>query len=121
MRFFATAKTPRLRMTLSAEDVDTFMKALITGGAGFVGSNLVRRLIDERHTIAVMDNLSSGYRVNLDPFPQVEFIEGDVRDAVTVERAMHGVEAVFYLASSVATSTRSIIRWTMRPSMCWAH
>jgi UDP-glucose 4-epimerase len=83
------------------------MKALVTGGAGFIGSNIVRLLVDEGHDVIVLDNLASGYRVNLDPFPKVEFVEGDVRDATLVQRVMEGVEVVFHLAASVGNK-RSI-------------
>ncbi|MBI5034838.1 MAG: SDR family oxidoreductase [Chloroflexi bacterium] len=83
------------------------MHALVTGGAGFIGSNIVKHLLAEGHRVTVLDNLLSGYRQNLDPFPQVEFLEGDVRDAVIVERAMQGVEVVFHLAASVGNK-RSI-------------
>jgi len=80
---------------------------LVTGGAGFIGSNIVKLLLDKGHTVAVLDNLSSGYRCNLDPFPQVRFIEGDVRDPDTVSQAVEGTEAIFHLAASVG-NTRSI-------------
>lgn len=80
---------------------------LVTGGAGFIGSNLVKLLVGEGHRVVVLDNLSSGYRCNVDSFSQVEFIEGDVRDPSVVARAMGGVEAVFHLAASVG-NTRSI-------------
>jgi UDP-glucose 4-epimerase len=80
---------------------------LVTGGAGFIGSNLVRLLGREGHRVVVLDNLSSGYRCNVESFPQVEFIEGDVRDASVVGRAMDRVETVFHLAASVG-NTRSI-------------
>ena len=83
------------------------MKALVTGGAGFIGSNIVKLLVEEGHSVVVLDNLSSGYRCNLDPFPQVEFIEGDVGDEATVARAMQGVDVVFHLAASVG-NLRSI-------------
>ncbi len=83
------------------------MKTLVTGGAGFIGSNIVRLLLDEGHQVTVLDNLQSGYRKNLDPFPQVQFVEGDVRDAKTVARCAAGVEVVFHLAASVG-NTRSI-------------
>lgn len=83
------------------------MKMLITGGAGFIGSNIVRLLLEEGHDVRVLDNLQSGYRKNLDPFPQVTFVEGDVRDAATVTRCARGVEVVFHLAASVG-NTRSI-------------
>lgn len=80
---------------------------LVTGGAGFIGSNLVKSLAEKGHRVVVLDNLSSGYRCNLAPFPQVEFIEGDVRDATAVMRAVEGAEVVFHLAASVG-NLRSI-------------
>jgi UDP-glucose 4-epimerase len=83
------------------------MQALVTGGAGFIGSNVVRLLIEEGHEVAVLDNLLSGYRRNLDPFPQVDFIEGDIRNPETVARATEGVQVIFHLAASVG-NTRSI-------------
>jgi UDP-glucose 4-epimerase len=83
------------------------MRALVTGGAGFIGSHIVRYLVEEGHTVAVLDNLSSGFRTNLTSFVHADFIEGDVRDAATVERAMSSVEVVFHLAASVGNK-RSI-------------
>jgi UDP-glucose 4-epimerase len=83
------------------------VKALVTGGAGFIGSNIVGLLLEEGHSVAVLDDLSTGYRCNLDPFPEVEFIEGDVRGAETVAQAMDGVDVVFHLAASVG-NIRSI-------------
>jgi UDP-glucose 4-epimerase len=82
-------------------------KILVTGGAGFIGSNLVKKLIKEGNTVTVLDNFMSGYRSNLDPFPSVQIIEGDVRDKTAVELAMKGVEIVFHLAASVGNK-RSI-------------
>jgi len=83
------------------------MKVLVTGGAGFIGSNIVKLLLEKGHVIVVVDNLSSGYRCNLDPFPEVQFIEGDIRDGELVKRAISGVEVVFHLAASVGNK-RSI-------------
>lgn len=83
------------------------MKALVTGGAGFIGSNIVSLLVEHGHEVVVLDDLSSGYRCNLDPFPNVQFIEGDIRDAELVNRLMSGVEVVFHLAASVG-NRRSI-------------
>ena len=82
-------------------------KALVTGGAGFIGSNVVKLLLDEAYDVTVIDNLSSGYRKNLDQFPKVNFIEGDVRDETAVQRALDGAEVVFHLAASVG-NVRSI-------------
>ncbi len=85
------------------------MTALVTGGAGFIGSNIVRLLLEDGHQVTVLDNLSSGYRCNLDPFPDVRFIEGDVRDEATLNRAMVDVEVVLHVAASVGNA-RSIER-----------
>jgi len=81
------------------------MRALVTGGAGFIGTNVVKRLLELGHEPVVLDNLSSGYRDNL--LPGVTFVEGDVRDKATVEQAMAGCQVVFHLAASVG-NTRSI-------------
>ena len=77
------------------------MKSLITGGAGFIGSNIVKLLVEDGHEVVVLDNLTSGFACNLEPFPEVRFIEGDVRDPDAVEEAIAGCEVVFHLAASV--------------------
>jgi UDP-glucose 4-epimerase len=82
-------------------------RVLVTGGAGFIGSNLVKHLIEDENSVTVLDNFISGYHSNLDPFPSVYISEGDVRDKVAVEKAMQGVEIVFHLAASVGNK-RSI-------------
>lgn len=83
------------------------MRVLVTGGAGFIGSNLVSLLIRERHDVVVLDNYSSGFRGNLDPLRSVRVVEGDVRDQSAVADAIAGCDAVFHLAASVG-NTRSI-------------
>lgn len=83
------------------------MKALVTGGAGFIGSNLVGVLVERGYEVTVLDNMMSGFRCNLDPFPGARLIEGDVRDERAVSRAMEGAEVVFHLAASVG-NRRSI-------------
>jgi UDP-glucose 4-epimerase len=83
------------------------LKALVTGGAGFIGSNLLKQLVRDGHEVTVLDSLLSGYRCNLDPFPEARFIEGDVRDGAAVAAAMKGAEVVFHLAASVGNK-RSI-------------
>jgi UDP-glucose 4-epimerase len=82
-------------------------KALVTGGAGFIGSNLVQLLVEEHYEVVVLDNLVSGYRKNLDSFHDVQFIEGDVRDERVLTRALERVELIFHLAASVG-NVRSI-------------
>jgi len=85
------------------------MNALVTGGAGFIGSNIVSELVAAGRNVTVLDNLSSGYRSNLDQFPAVRLIEGDVRDATAVADAIRGCDVVFHLAASVGNK-RSIDR-----------
>jgi len=83
------------------------MKALVTGGAGFIGSNLVKLLTEEQHEVVVLDNDSSGYRENLAPFPRARIVEGDVRDEGDLRDAAAGCEIIFHLAASVG-NVRSI-------------
>lgn len=83
------------------------MRTLVTGGAGFIGSNLVQLLLSEGHEVTVLDNFASGYRSNLTGLPIRELVVGDIRDASLVDRAMAGAEVVFHLAASVGNS-RSI-------------
>lgn len=80
---------------------------LVTGGTGFIGSNLVALLRSRGHGVTVLDNLSSGYRKNLDAHPEVKLVEGDVRDVKAIEEAIEGTDTVFHLAASVG-NTRSI-------------
>jgi UDP-glucose 4-epimerase len=77
------------------------VRALVTGGAGFIGSNIVARLLADRNAVTVLDDLSSGYRSNLPDHPALRFVEGDVRDEAAVTDAVAGAEVVFHLAASV--------------------
>jgi nucleoside-diphosphate-sugar epimerase len=77
------------------------MRALITGGAGFIGSNIARALSERRDEVIVLDNLLSGWTANIADLPRVDFIEGDIRDSSVLTRAMTNVEVVFHLAASV--------------------
>lgn len=77
------------------------MKALVTGGAGFIGSNICRQLVRDGGSVTVLDNLMSGYRHNLDGLDGVRFVEGDIRDPYAVADAVEGCETVFHLAASV--------------------
>lgn len=83
------------------------MHILVTGGAGFIGSHLVDRLVRERRYVRVLDNLSSGKRANLVRATGIDFIEGDIRDAATVRAAMQGIDAIYHLAA-VASVQASI-------------
>jgi UDP-glucose 4-epimerase len=81
--------------------------ALVTGGAGFIGSNVAQLLVAEGYDVIVLDNLVTGYLENLAHLDSVRFVEGDVRDAGLVSKLMDGVEVVFHLAASVGNA-RSI-------------
>src|SRR5713101_1335395 len=85
-------------------------KVLVTGGAGFIGSHLVARLVAEGARVRVLDDCSSGRPDNL--APGIELIVADVADPEAARRAAHGVEAVFHLAAipSVARSGEDWLR-----------
>jgi nucleoside-diphosphate-sugar epimerase len=83
------------------------MNALVTGGAGFIGSSLVRSLAGDGHAARVLDDFSTGRKENLDGVDgDLEVLEGDVRDPAAVARAVAGAEVVYHLAAlpSVARS-----------------
>ena len=76
------------------------MKALVTGGAGFIGSNLVRALVARGDDVRVLDNFSTGNRSNLAGLGQdVELVEGELRSYERVHNAVRGVEVVFHLGA----------------------
>lgn len=84
--------------------------ALITGGAGFVGSHIATALVDAGARVRVVDNLSTGYLKNLRHIEsKVDFIEGSVADAATLRRALTDVELVFHQAA-IPSVPRSVDR-----------
>jgi nucleoside-diphosphate-sugar epimerase len=84
------------------------MEVLVTGGAGFIGSHVVRRLLALGHEVRVLDNLSTGRRSNLSSIlREIELVEGDLRNLPAVSRAMRGCEAVVHLGA-VPSVPRSI-------------
>jgi UDP-glucose 4-epimerase len=79
------------------------MRLLVTGGAGFIGSHLVDRLMRDGENVRVIDNLSSGSMNNISPWvgnPFFEFINGDLLDSKTLNQALFGVESVFHFAAN---------------------
>jgi len=76
------------------------MRYLVTGGAGFIGCNLVRHVLARGHEVVVVDDFSTGKRQNLvDLAGRIELIEGDIRDRATMDRAVGGCAAVFHQAA----------------------
>ncbi len=78
------------------------MKALVTGGAGFIGSHVVRLLSRRGHEVIVLDNLSTGCEENLKPFPRITFLRGDIGNLNLLKEAMAGCDTVFHLAASIS-------------------
>ena len=72
---------------------------LVTGGAGFIGSNLTEALLQRGHLVRVLDDFSTGKKENLvfdKTYPSLEIVEGDIRDLSTCQKAMKGMEYVFH-------------------------
>src|SRR4030095_10771366 len=93
------------RTTLEAPRMTTY---LVTGGAGFIGSNIVEALLRRGDRVRVLDNYSTGRVENLrDVLDRIEMIEGDVRDTDAVERAVKGCDFVLHEAA-LASVPRSI-------------
>lgn len=76
------------------------MKYLVTGGAGFIGSNIVEELLKRGEEVRVLDNFATGKRQNLEPFEQkIELIEGDVRSYHIVREAADGIDFIVHEAA----------------------
>ncbi len=84
------------------------MQALVTGGAGFIGSNIVSALVGDGHQVRVLDDLSAGFADNVDP--AAELVVGDIADEKAVEGALAGCEVVFHQAAH-----RAVLRSVERP------
>jgi UDP-N-acetylglucosamine 4-epimerase len=75
---------------------------LVTGGAGFIGANLVEALLRLNAVVTCLDNFATGHRHNIEPFlqlPNFRFIEGDIRDLITCRKACEGQKFVFHQAA----------------------
>jgi UDP-glucose 4-epimerase len=75
------------------------MRILVTGGAGYIGSITVRRLLDAGHEVVVVDSLVRGHREAVDP--RAIFVEGEVGDTAVLGRALPGCDAVMHLAGLI--------------------
>ncbi len=86
-------------------------KVLVTGGAGFVGSNLVDRLVEMKANLIVLDDLFTGRKNNIQNLDKIEFVEGSVADTKIVNELVEGVDYIFHLA------VRNIIVSTKEPEL----
>ena len=80
------------------------MRALVTGGAGFIGSHLTERLLKDGNKVAVIDNLSTGSLENIESFKNhagFEFVAGDVRNTELIEPLVEQSDVIFHLAAAV--------------------
>jgi len=76
------------------------LRFLVTGGAGFIGSNIVKKLVEKGYSVKVLDNFATGQRSNLEPFlKDIELIEGDIRDFWTVAKATKGIDYILHQAA----------------------
>lgn len=78
------------------------VKILVTGGAGFIGSNLCEYFLSKGDKVVCLDNFSTGYRKNILPFlenPNFELIEGDIRDLATCEIAVRDIDYILHQAA----------------------
>lgn len=83
-------------------------KCVVTGGAGFIGSNIVAQLLADGRQVCVLDDLSSGHAINLAPFgDRIQFVQASILNVDAVDKALAGADTVFHLAASVGNK-RSI-------------
>jgi UDP-glucose 4-epimerase len=77
-------------------------RVLVTGGAGFIGSHLVDRLLGEGHEVVIVDNLSAGSREHLAAATKARLLVANVLDIGTLEAELRGVEVIFHLAGLIS-------------------
>ena len=75
------------------------MKVIVTGGAGFLGSHINKVLLDQGHTVRVIDNLSTGFKENIDK--RAEFAQVDLSYQEGLIKAISGYDVVIHLANSI--------------------
>jgi UDP-glucose 4-epimerase len=86
-------------------------RVLVTGGAGFIGSNLIPLLLDANNSVTIFDNLSTGKLENLSNVrlhPNFKFVQGDIRDPQSLSEALQNVDTVIHLAAVIDVSASVI-------------
>ena len=84
------------------------MKVLVTGGAGFIGSHLVDRLVDGGHDVIVLDKFSGGNKLDPKTIEKIDLIEGDVRNEETVHQVTKGCDLVYHLAGYLGVDAETM-------------
>ncbi|HMN15992.1 MAG TPA: SDR family NAD(P)-dependent oxidoreductase [Ignavibacteriaceae bacterium] len=83
------------------------MNFLVTGGAGFIGSNIVEVLLKRGYTVRVLDNFSTGKRENLKQFNKdIELIEGDIRSYHIIQQAVKGIDVILQYEATLKNANR---------------
>lgn len=85
------------------------MNILITGGAGFIGSNLAKRLVNDGHNVTVIDNLLRGNKLEHEIFSKLEFIKGDVCDYELVKKASKNIDIIFHFAAILGVDVVAVV------------
>ena len=76
------------------------MKYVVTGGAGFIGSHITKKLVEEGHNVVVIDNLNTGKEENLESIKEkIEFVKGSILDIKLLDRLTENVDGVFHQAA----------------------
>ncbi len=85
---------------------------LVTGGAGFIGSNIVDELVRRREEVTVLDDFSSGKKKNLENASgKIELIEGDIRDPAALKKALKGCDYVLHQAALRSVRAKGLLIW----------
>lgn len=80
---------------------------LVTGGAGFIGSNIVEELLKRGYKVRVLDNFSTGKRENLKQFNKdIELIEGDIRSYHIIQQAVKGIDVILQYEATLKNANR---------------
>ena len=74
------------------------MRFAVTGGAGFIGSNITKLLLENNHDVIIIDNLHTGKKENLPSSDKLKFFQTDIRDFTTLENQLHGIDGIFHEA-----------------------
>ena len=93
-------------LNINVSELNAVPNVLVIGGAGYIGSHVVKALLLNQYSVRVYDDLSSGHKINL--FADAEFIKGDILDYPSLNDAMKGIDAVVFLAAKKAVGESMI-------------